>query len=219
MDLTLRDFHICANNQSLTKDECSRLVFNCIKSESLEFYLKVINPQMPYQIVVDKLRSRYNKTHRQLSLQSEVDSLSFDEFMALQQIQDCKECLRQMVKYLNNITPQLVDSFHTELNKIRYLLNAVFRKKWATTLKNISTVQYNFDQLVMSSNESSLLECEIQKASISSKTNHDQFRAHPKEVRKYDSSHMSDSRNHGEYLAQRYDDPYRYNQRYQRERS
>ena len=60
-----------------------------------------------------------------------------------------------MVEYLNNITPHAVDGFHTELNKIRYLRNAVLGKKWeATSLKSISTLQYNFDQLVMKLKES-----------------------------------------------------------------
>ena len=55
-----------------------------------------------------------------------------------------------MVEYLNNITPQLVDGFHTESNKTSYIHNVVLFKKWASTpLKNIPTAQYNFDQLVM----------------------------------------------------------------------
>ena len=111
-----------------------------------KIYLKEINPKMPYQIVVDKLRARYNTPYRYLSLQSEFHSLNFGEFMARIRIQDGKELLRRMVEYLNNITPQLVYSFHTESNKIRYLHNAVLSMKWATTpLKNISMAQYNFN--------------------------------------------------------------------------
>ena len=72
---------------------------------------------MPYRIVVDKLHARYNKPHRKLSLQSEVDSLNFDEFMVRHQIQDEKECLRCMIEYLNNILPELVDGSHA--NQIR----------------------------------------------------------------------------------------------------
>ena len=49
--------------------------------------------------------------------------------MAPYQIQDEKEYLRRMVEHLNNITPQLVDGFYTESNKIRYLRNAVLEKK------------------------------------------------------------------------------------------
>ena len=45
------------------------------------------------------------------------------------------------------------------------------------------------------------------------------FVTHPKDVRKYDSSHRSDSRNHGEYWSKQFDDPYRYNQSYKRDRS
>ena len=125
-----------------------------------------------------------------------------------------------MVEYLNNITPQLVDGFHTESNKIKYLHDAVLGKKWANTpLNNISTTQYNFDQLVLALNKSIQPEREIHKASSSSKTYYGEFKKHPKDVRKYDSSHRSESRNHGEYRSQRYDDPYRYNHGYQRDRS
>ena len=81
IDLILRDLHICANNHSLTNDERSQLVVKCLKDGTLEFYLKEINPQIPYQMVVDKLRARYIMRHRNLSLKSEVDSLNFDDFM------------------------------------------------------------------------------------------------------------------------------------------
>ena len=105
-----------------------------------------------------------------MSLESEVDSLNFEEFMTCHQIQDEKECLHRMLEYLNNIAPQLLDDFHPDSNKIRYLHNSVLGKKWATTpLKNIFTTQYNFDQLGKALNESIQLEYEIQKASTSSK--------------------------------------------------
>ena len=44
-----------ANNHSHTNDERSQLVLSCLKVEALELYLKEINSQMPYQMVVDKL--------------------------------------------------------------------------------------------------------------------------------------------------------------------
>ena len=118
-----------ANNQSLTNDERSQLVVSCVKGGAFEFYLKEINPKMPFQMVVDRLRARYNTPHRKLSLQSEVYSLNLDDFMVRHQIQDEKECLRRMVEYLDNNIPQLVDCFHTESNKIRYLRKAVLGKK------------------------------------------------------------------------------------------
>ena len=125
---------------------------------------------MPYQMVVDRLRARYSTPHRKLSVQSEVDSLNFDEFMTCHQIQNKKKCLRRIVEYLNNITPQLVDVFHTESNKIRYLRNAALGKKLATTfLKNTSMAQYNFDKLGMGLNKSIQLVREIHKTNTCSK--------------------------------------------------
>ena len=68
--------------------------------------------------------------------------------MIRHQIRDGKECLCPMVEYLNKITSKLVDSFHTESNKMGYLRNAVLDKKWETTpLKNISAEQYNLTNL------------------------------------------------------------------------
>ena len=59
-----------------------------------------------------------------------------------------------MAEYLNNIIPKHLDGFNTEINKIRYLRNAELGEKWETTsLKSISTAQYNFDRLVMALNE------------------------------------------------------------------
>ena len=104
---------MCANMYRLINHERSQLVADCVKGGALEFYLKEINKQKPYQMVVDKLRLRYNMTLRNLSLQSKDDSLSFDDFIAQHQRQDERECLRRMVEYLNNITSQLVDCYRT----------------------------------------------------------------------------------------------------------
>ena len=95
---------------------------------------------MHYQIFVDKLQARYNTHDRKLFLQSEIDSLKFDESISCSKINDKKKRLLWMVEYLSNTTPQLVNGFHTESNKIRYLCDGVFGKKWvAAPLKNIST--------------------------------------------------------------------------------
>ena len=100
-----------------------------------------------------------------MSLQSEIDSLTFDDFMERHQIWDEKEALRRIVKYLNSITPQFAEGFHTESNRIIYLRNAVLDKKWAATpMENISTARYTFDQLVMALNEGIQLEREIETA-------------------------------------------------------
>ena len=63
IDLTLRGYHICASNYSPINDERSQLVVNCLKGGALEFYLYEINPQMPYQMVADKLRVRCSTPH------------------------------------------------------------------------------------------------------------------------------------------------------------
>ena len=84
---------------------------------------------MPFQMAAGELRAIYNTPHRNLSLQSEVDSVNYDEFMAGLQIQYEKEFLRRMVEFLINITPQLVDGFHIESNKKRFPRNEVLGKK------------------------------------------------------------------------------------------
>ena len=52
---------------------------------------------MPYQMVVHKLRANYKKPHKKLSLQSEIDSMSLDEFTVRHPIQGEKECLPRKV--------------------------------------------------------------------------------------------------------------------------
>ena len=57
-----------------------------------------------------------------------------------------------------------MNGFHSESNIIRYLCNAVLGKKQETTpLKNISTTEYNSDQLVMILNECVHIEREIER--------------------------------------------------------
>ena len=76
-----------------------------IQMEALEYKYDEINLQMPYVKVVDKLRTEYNTLYTNISLQFEVDSLNFDEFIAQHQIQDEKESLRRMGEYLSSCTP------------------------------------------------------------------------------------------------------------------
>ena len=193
IDFTIFNFRICPNNHILSNDERSLLVLSRLKGGALEFCLKEINSQRPRQMVVDKLCARYSTQHRKLPLQSEVDSLNYDDFMARHQIQYEKEFLRRTVEYLNNNTTQLVDGFHTESNKTRFLLNAVLGMKCATSLlKNISTTQYYFDKLLVALNERLQFETEIHKTNTFSKTYNGQFTTHPKDARKYHLSHKSD---------------------------
>ena len=91
---------------------------------------------------------------------------------------------------------------------IGYLCSAVAGKGLKPTpLKNISMVQYSFDQLMMVLNNSIQLEHEIAKASTSSKTSNGRFNTHPSDVRNYDFSHTRDSRDCEDYRSQRHDDP------------
>ena len=85
--------------------------------------------------------------------------------------------------------------------------------------KNISTAQYNFDQLVMTLNKSIQLEKKIQTSSMSPIANCKRLTTAPQNERKYDSSYKNDSRIHGTCRSQCYDNPLRYNQGYQRDLS
>ena len=107
---------MCKQSQP-QNNERSQLVVSCVKGGALELYLKEIYQKMLYKMAVNKLRAGYNTPNRKLSLQSEVDSLNFDEFTTRHQIQDEKECLHRMVEYLNTITPQLW--MFSILNRIR----------------------------------------------------------------------------------------------------
>ena len=99
-------------------------------------------------------------------------------------------------------------------------------------MRNYSCEEYlhatiHFDHLVIALNESIQFERRLKRSvrppkhiilSSPSKIYYGQLITHPKEEQKYDSSHRNDSRNHGEDRSRRYDDPYRYNQGYQRDR-
>ena len=78
---------------------------------------------------VDKIRERYNTQNRNLSLKLEIDSINFDYFMVLHQLQDEKEYLHCMVELLNNIIPLIFDCFRTESNNIIYFRNPVLGHK------------------------------------------------------------------------------------------
>ena len=90
--------------------------------------------------------------------------------MILHLIQNEKECLHNLVEHFNNTVTQLMNDFHTESHKMRYLCNAVLGNKWTTfPLNNISIAQYSFLQLILVLSESIQLERVVEKASTSSK--------------------------------------------------
>ena len=70
-----------------------------------------------------------------------------------------------MVEYLNNIIPQLEDSFHTESIRQDIFAHST-RREWATIpLKNNPMAWYNYDHLDMALIERIQLEREIEKTS------------------------------------------------------
>ena len=91
---------------------------------------------------------------RKLSLQSEMDSLILNNFIACYQIGNKRECLCHIFEYTNMTTLHFLCGLHTEQEKIRYLRNSALGKKNETTpLKNIFPAQYIFDQLFIALKE------------------------------------------------------------------
>ena len=84
---------------------------------------------MTWQMVVDKLRARKNTPHRKLPLQSEVGSLDFDDFMAVTRYKMRRNLYPVWLNTSTISYHTFVDGFHTESNKVRFLLNAVLGKK------------------------------------------------------------------------------------------
>ena len=78
-----------------------------------------MNHTTAYETVSEKLLERYNTPHYKIIFQSDIESLSFDDFMARNQIGDEKECMKHLVESLNKVTPQQLEGLQTEHNKIR----------------------------------------------------------------------------------------------------
>ena len=87
------DFHMCERKRSLINKQRSKQVFNSLKGGTFESYLEEINQENSCQTIFDRLRARYNMSHRKLSLKSEFESQNFDDLIAHSQIQNEKECL------------------------------------------------------------------------------------------------------------------------------
>ena len=87
------------------------------KAKLWSYFSRGFNPQITYSMFVQRLRAIYNTTHGKLSLQFEDDSLDLENFMVNHDIKYEKQCLLCILKYLNNLTAQRVDSFHTEPDK------------------------------------------------------------------------------------------------------
>ena len=63
------------------------------------------------------------------------------------------------------------------------------------------------------------LEIDIERASTSSKTHYCKFSTRPKDISEYDSSHSSDSGDHGDNRLKRYNDPDKYDNVFRQDHS
>ena len=100
----LRGFWAYTKNHSLANQECSKPIIRCLTGDALEFYLREIEDTVAYKIAVEKQNKIYSKPHHKKALQSEVGSLSLDDFITCNHIQDEKQGLRELVIYLNEVT-------------------------------------------------------------------------------------------------------------------
>ena len=95
--------------------------------------------------------------------------------------------LRHLVEYLDSDIIHLAERFYTESNKIRDIPRTVsFKRSTNAPLKNISTAQFSFNQIVMPLKEKIQLESEIVTTGGPSKKDNVQLITYPKDVRKYD---------------------------------
>ena len=84
----IRDFEICADQQSLNPAQMSLFFVNALADPARQFFLTNCSTHMEIDEITKVMSRHYNSETRKLQLQSEMDSLDLSSFMHERQITD-----------------------------------------------------------------------------------------------------------------------------------
>ena len=202
VELLLRDYETCARQHRLTSGQKADYFSNVLEGPALTFFLNTYVPGMTYEEISEAMKREYNSDSRQLQVQSTLEGLRLDSFMAANSLSTESEGLNKMVEYIERLAPQCPPGFRSNENKIRFLRSAVLGYEWALApIRNIVTHRYKFNAFVTALHESLQLSNELKSARspefASRFTNMDEEEAamvffqrygrHPRDVSKYGS--------------------------------
>ena len=145
----IRDYEICASQQSLDSSQMSLFFINALAYPAREFFLSNCSPSLPFNEIVSRMHRHYNSETRKLQLESEMDSLDLGEFLKKRSMADVSEGLIKIRDHINALASQLPSGFGDEAHEARYLRRAFMRFEWAKQpIFMVTTSQYSFTQFL-----------------------------------------------------------------------
>ena len=106
---------------------------------------------MSYDELVEVMTGEYDNEARQLSVLTELSTLTFEKIRRKADVSDADECLTRLVDTINSLAPQCPPAFRRDENKSHFLRQAVIRQPWAeAAIADITSSGYSFNKFVTS---------------------------------------------------------------------
>lgn len=114
----LRDYETFAR-QHLFSNQIAEFFVKSLAGSSGTFILDSYRPGMSYTVVACMIRAEYDNDSRQLHVQSQLEGLKLELFIAERSLSTSSEMLKKIVDLIERLTPQCSVEFWSEQNKTR----------------------------------------------------------------------------------------------------
>ena len=104
----------------------SYMFTSILKESALDWFLNSLSTEIAYSETEDTMIEQYNLPHRKAAQLSAVDSIKFSTSKKIYGIGNERTTVNRMIKYLDQLIPQLAADFQTGAQKMRLINNAVF---------------------------------------------------------------------------------------------
>ena len=165
IEMTLRDYNICARQHRLTQSQKADYFVNILDGPARTFFFNNSSESMPFEEMAEMMIGEFNSNSRQLQVYGRLTTLRIERVITENELNSFSEALTKIVTIIEMMTPQCPPHFRSEPHKITYLRNAVIGQQWSRTpISNIVTSHYTFNGFVTALRESMQLEEEIKSA-------------------------------------------------------
>ena len=104
---------------------------------------------MTYEDIAVAMQREYNSGYRQLQVQSALEGLRAESFMAANSLNTESEGLNKMVEYIERLEPKFPPGSRSNENKMSFPRSAVLSYEWALVpILDIVTHSYKFNAFV-----------------------------------------------------------------------
>eukprot|EP00171_Calliarthron_tuberculosum_P020181 IDg20181t1 len=146
IDLTIRDYEVCARQYKLSAEQKANYFVNALKGPARTFFIAHHTPGFSFEDIIKMMMGEYNSNSRQLQVQSVLETLKLKTFMTEKEVSSLSVGLTKLVDHIERLSPQCPPGFRGDSHKIRHLRSAMINCSWARSpISNIISNGYSFN--------------------------------------------------------------------------